>query len=263
MEYKFDKDIEVRRVSDTIFEAIISPDWNIAAPNGGYLMAIAGTAMKQNGEFPIPLSITGYYHRPTAEGRAELVVKELSRNRRIVTSLVSLRQNGAEVITYIGAFTMDGAFEGPSFSASNGADIPLRADCAEVTGIPFSFFKQVRLIAPPEEFAWMGGSKSEESSFSGYFEFADGRPLDAMAVLLFADSTPPPVLRREGPLAWVPTIELSVQIRKIPEGKSLKFLSKTNYATNGLVETDVELWDESGEIIALSRQLAMVKTKRG
>ena len=83
--------------------------------------------------------------------------------------------------------------------------------------------------------------------------------MDSLAVLLFADATPPPILRKTGPLAWVPTIELSVQIRNIPEGNTLGFISKTHFTTNGLTETDIELWAEDGKIIALGRQLAFIK----
>jgi hypothetical protein len=57
----------------------------------------------------------------------------------------------------------------------------------------------------------------------------------------------------------VPTLELTVQVRNIPTGSSLGFISKTCFTTNGLTETDIELWTEEGKIVALGRQLAFIK----
>lgn len=258
--FKFDNDIALTRTDENSFATVISPDYNIAAPNGGYLLALAGNAMKLTSKrYKTVLSMSAYYHRPTATGPAQLIVREVAKNKRIRTASVSLQQGGREIITYIGAFSTANAFDGISFSSRPDDEVPPFEDCTQIGAIPFPFYKQVNLFMPLQQFEWAGGKKSEEAWFSGYFEFADGRPLDDLAVLLFVDATPPPILRRLGPLAWVPTIELTAQVRKIPTGTRLKFLSQTNYATDGLVETDIELWDESGDIVALARQLATVK----
>jgi acyl-CoA thioesterase len=258
MEYKFDRDIHVERERDNLFVIEISSDWNIVAPHGGYLMAIAGNVFLETTGFKFPLSMTAYYHRPTLPGKAILYVDRVMENKRLVTAKIALIQDDTEIISFIGTFTRENAFKGLTIIQKQ----PLLPDpntCIELPLPRYPFFNQVKLCVPPAQFSWLDGDDRGETCFSGYFSFQDDRPLDGLAVLLLADASPPPILRYTGPVQWVPTIEMSVQVRTIPSGTSLGFLSSTNFVTNGLTETDVELWSEKGEIVAIGRQLAVIR----
>ncbi|MFW9996506.1 MAG: acyl-CoA thioesterase domain-containing protein [Candidatus Odinarchaeota archaeon] len=112
MEYKFDRDIQVEREGDNEFGIEISSDWNIVAPHGGYLMAIAGNALLKTTDYKIPLSMTAYYHRPTSPGKALLVVDKVKENKRVVTAKIALLQDDTEIISFIGTFTREKAFNG-------------------------------------------------------------------------------------------------------------------------------------------------------
>ncbi len=258
MRYKFDRDVHVERIEENRFETEISSDWNIVAPNGGYLMAIAGNVISILSDCQIPLSMTAYYHKPASPGHANLVIDSIIKSKRTITAKISLIQNNRVVISYTGMFTQKDAFSGMTLVQKQPI-LPDPSVCIEIPDSPLSFFKQVRLAVPREQLDWLQGIQGKETFFSGYFSFQDNRPMDVLSVLLFVDATPPPILRKTGPLAWVPTIELTVQVRNIPEGSSLGFISKTCFTTNGLTETDVELWTEEGKIIALGRQLAFIK----
>ncbi|MEZ4579028.1 MAG: thioesterase family protein [Desulfobacterales bacterium] len=61
--------------------------------------------------------------------------------------------------------------------------------------------------------------------------------------------------------AWVPTIEFSVNIRNIPASVWLKCIFRTHFINNGLLEEDGEIWDETGELVAISRQIAQFRKK--
>ena len=258
MDFKFDHDVHVERTGEARFETEISSDWNIVAPNGGYLMAIAGKVISSISDYQNPLSMTAYYHKPTSPGHAELIIDRIIKSKRTITAKISLIQKKKEVISYTGIFTQKDAFSGMTLVQKQPM-LPDPSVCVEIPDSPLSFFKQVRLSVPQDQLDWLQGVKGKETVFSGYLSFYDNRPLDALSVLLFVDATPPPILRKTGPLAWVPTIELTVQVRNIPTGNSLGFVSKTHFTTNGLTETDVELWTEEGKIIALGRQLAFIK----
>ena len=258
MNYKLDNDLQVKRIGENRFEIDISSDWNIIAPNGGYLMAIAGKVISTLSDSQIPLSMTAYYHKPTSPGHAELIVDRIIQNKRTFTAKVSLIQKNAVVISYTGMFTPKNAFGGMTFVQKQ-PKLPDPSECIEIPRPSLAFFDQVKLLVPPNQLDWLQGVEGKETVFSGYFSFQDNRPLDSLAVLLFIDATPPPILRKTGPLAWVPTIELTVQVRNIPTGLTLGFISKTCFTTNGLTETDIELWTEDGTIIALGRQLAFIK----
>ncbi|MFW9855966.1 MAG: thioesterase family protein [Candidatus Thorarchaeota archaeon] len=258
MEFKFDQDIHVESKGENRFMTEISSDWNIVAPNGGYLMAIAGKVISTVSDYKIPLSMTAYFHKPTSPGHADLIIDRIIRSKRTITMNISLIQNQAVVISYTGMFTQRGSFNGLT-SVQEWPMLPDPSVCVEMSDVPIPFFKQVKLSVPSEQLDWLRGEEGKELGFSGYFGFQDNRPLDGLAVLLFVDATPPPILRKTGPLAWVPTLELTVQIRDIPKGKNLGFVSKSRFITNGLSETDIQLWSEEGKIVALGRQLAFVK----
>jgi hypothetical protein len=48
-------------------------------------------------------------------------------------------------------------------------------------------------------------------------------------------------------------------VRKIPETKWLQGHFRSRFITCGLVESDGEIWDEEGILVAISRQIAQFK----
>jgi hypothetical protein len=93
----------------------------------------------------------------------------------------------------------------------------------------------------------------------GPLRFRDERPLDVTSIFLIADAFPPPVFASLGMIAWVPTIELSVNVRNIPASKWLKCVFRTRFINCGLCEEDGEVWDEDGSLVAISRQIAQFR----
>jgi acyl-CoA thioesterase len=105
----------------------------------------------------------------------------------------------------------------------------------------------------------MSGQLSDRSEHKGWIRFKHQRPFDAVSLLLMADAFPPPVYASQGMGAWVPTIEMSVNIRKLPASQWLKCVFRTRFITCGLLEEDGQIWDETGELIAISRQIAQYR----
>jgi acyl-CoA thioesterase len=60
-------------------------------------------------------------------------------------------------------------------------------------------------------------------------------------------------------VAWVPTIEFSANIRNMPTGDWLKCIFRTRFITCGLLEEDGEIWDQTDQLIAISRQIAQYR----
>jgi acyl-CoA thioesterase len=111
----------------------------------------------------------------------------------------------------------------------------------------------------PECAGWFQGRLSPLSVHKGWIRFKEDRPCDALGLMLMADAFPPPVLSSHGMVAWVPTIEFSVNVRAIPRSAWLKAQFRSRFITCGLVEEDGEIWDESGELVLISRQIAQFR----
>ncbi len=105
----------------------------------------------------------------------------------------------------------------------------------------------------------MNGSIVEKSEIRGWIRFKEERPFDSLSIFLIIDSFPPPILATHGIVAWVPSIEFSVNIRNLPKTKWLKGLFRTHFVDNGILEEDGEVWDGNGGLVAISRQIAQFR----
>ena len=91
--------------------------------------------------------------------------------------------------------------------------------------------------------------------------FGDERPPDPLALTLFADAFPPPILMVEPTAGWVPTIELTVHVRRRPVDGWIRAECKTVDVHDNLLIEEIRLWDEAGSLVAQGRQLAMLLTR--
>jgi acyl-CoA thioesterase len=82
--------------------------------------------------------------------------------------------------------------------------------------------------------------------------------MTAFTLLLVADAFPPAVFNTPLPLAWTPTIEMTTHIRATKVKGWLRCQFSTRFVTGGYLEEDGEIWDESGRLVAQSRQLALL-----
>jgi acyl-CoA thioesterase len=88
--------------------------------------------------------------------------------------------------------------------------------------------------------------------------FIDGRAPDTRSLLLFTDSFPPSPLAKLGSVGWVPTLELTVHVRRRPAPGWIVAELRTDDLNEGrMVETGA-LWDSEGKLVAQSRQIGLV-----
>lgn len=141
------------------------------------------------------------------------------------------------------------------------ADIPSPDACRSRTtliqGVDVALTSRLDVrIAPP-----VAASEAvDQAEVAGWVRFADGRPPDTTALVLFADAFPPSVFSRFGRVGWVPTIELTVQVRRRPVPGWIAARFRTLDLADGRLVEDGELWDEAGNLVARSRQLALLMT---
>jgi len=257
----FQKDIETTETSEGVYKGQISDNWGVnGVPNGGYLMAVMANALLQQTERQAPVVFTANYLNRTSPGEVEIVNDVMVQSKQFDRRQVGLIQGDKERVRAM--VTMMDKYDEVSETRyeSEPPQVKPRGECQRMIPFPgYSLFGNVIGLMEPASFGWMKGDLGKNSEHRGWLRLKDEQPWDVESILLASDAFPPPVLASQGLVAWVPTIELTVQIRRIPTSRWLKCVFRSKYITGGLVEEDGEIWDEDGNLVAISRQLAQFR----
>ncbi len=259
-EFAFDEDTAVEADGPDTFIANITDRWSIGGrPNGGYLMGIVLTALSQRSRHPVPLTSTGHFLSPAEPGPASIKVNVIKEGRNLSTVQAALSQGDRDrvvVLATFGSLADDGRTH-----IREGAPV-LGSDLVSSTGrpSPFPIVERFELELPPEQARAVAGDDGHgegPAELAGRIRFADGMPARPVAFPLLVDAFPPSVFRL-GLIGWTPTLELTVHTRGLPVPGPLTLRVGSRYLINGLFEEDGELWDQTGALVAQSRQLAKV-----
>ncbi len=270
---RFERDTAVRRVDEHRYLGTVDAGWAVidgAAPNGGYLMALAARAMREGLSHPDPVTLTAHFLAPPQPGEVQIDVEVVRAGRRHSTVTAALRQDGRECTRLIGAFGDLGQATGFDRMDRRPRPLPPREQCVDATrlsaeqalangAVPPPIFQRLEHRMPAGTMDWIVGRPTGRGETGGYVRWPDLAEMDTLGVLVVADCYPPAVFNLGGgaPVGWVPTIELTVQVRKRPAPGWLSTWFTTEAVTAGYLEEDGEVWDADGELVALSRQLAL------
>ena len=260
--HQFDQDISLNTDGENFFSGTIADNWSInGVPNGGYLMAILARAMLLESDMQSTPIITANFLRRCEPGKANLTVETLAASRQFNRLQGVLHQNGEEKVRAFGTFASEKNECVLESYAKPAATFAQLEDCLPVPELPkYTLFGRMDIRLDPFSAGWLSGDLSDRSEMRGYIRFKDQRPFDVLGILLAADSFPPAVLTSQGMVAWVPTLEFSVNIRNMPQTAWLKCVFRTRFITCGLLEEDGEIWDENDQLIAISRQIAQYRS---
>ncbi|MEZ5502532.1 MAG: thioesterase family protein [Halioglobus sp.] len=261
---QFARETAVEQVGENLFRGELCAGWRIGAvPNGGYVMAVAGRALRAVLPHKDPLTVSAFYLAPTVLGPIECRVTPLGGGRGTSFAEVSMFQQGQLKVKVTAAYTDLDRLGGETWAAAGRPDYPSWEDCtpAGQKGLEFRQRAELRLVSGNEVFSERRTDGSGE--FRGWVMHRDGSDPDVIALLMFADSFPPPIFSVLGPIGWVPTVELTVQVRAHPAPGPLQVRLCSRYLTRGVVEEDGEYWDSAGRLVALSRQTAKVRVGKG
>jgi acyl-CoA thioesterase len=261
---QFDQETLLQPLGNGRYGGQLYPSFNIGSnPNGGYLMALGASALRQlHPNHPDPLSITAHYLRPgVGDAPCEVATSLLRSGKTVSTARATLLQEGKERIEILAAFG----------DLANTTDVPLHIDApsipspeecigrsGEAQGVSLGILDRLEIRLNPDEARPGALGKGQ---ISGWVRFRDGRPPDAMAALLFSDALPPAIFGLLGLVGWVPTIELTVHVRRKPAPGWIQAQFKTHDMADSRMIEDGLLWDSQGSLIAQSRQLALLLKK--
>jgi hypothetical protein len=270
---RFERDTAVEHVGDRRYVGTVDPGWAVidgAAANGGYLMALAARAMRHPlPEHPDPVTITAHYLAPPAPGEVTVDVEVVRVGGRHATVAAVLRQADRECVRLLGAFGDLSTASGPTRVDRQPPELPPRDACIAFTDRaeaaaadggppPPPIARRFDHHIPAAALGWTEGRPSGRGEIGGYLRWRDGADMDTLGLLVVADCYPPAVFDSGiGHVSWVPTIELTVQVRARPAAGYLAGWFATYAVTDGYLEEDGEVWDGSGRLVVLSRQLAL------
>jgi acyl-CoA thioesterase len=259
---ELDTDTAIVPLESGRFGATITDRWSIgSAPNGGYLAMIAARAIGAVLPAPDPFSVTTHFLAVARPGPAEIVTEVVRAGRGHSTAEARLLQDGREVLRTIAIFGDLGRIEGPTVVKLRPPELPPMEACERSRPAPSaaSIGERLDMALAPGCVGWLEGKHAESGELGGWVRLRDGREPDALSLVFFADAFPPPVLDFACVRTpWVPTLELTVHVRARPAPGPLRAWFRTRALMQGYLEEDGELWDASGTLVAMSRQLARI-----
>jgi acyl-CoA thioesterase len=173
-----------------------------------------------------------------------------------------LSQDGKQRLEVIAAFgdLTASADSGPVFTTAPPV-LPSPEECklrsGVEQGVDLPILNRVNIQLPPN-MALAG--QSDQALIEGWVRFMDEREPDSHALTLFADAFPPPLFSALGYVGWVPTIELTVHVRRRPAPGWMIGQFGTQDLTDGRFIEDGKLWDSTGALVAQSRQVGLLLT---
>lgn len=253
---------EVRRTGAGTWMGRVAEGWDIAGnANGGYLLGIVARALTGETERPDPVSVTAHYLAPGKPGPVQVEAEVVRAGKRFSTARGLLVAEGRPVLAVLGSFADLTQLGGPAHVDGAPPTLPPVEQCVRAEPgdpMPPPFSGRVDLRMDPADAGFYEGRPSGRLRMGGWLRLPDDEPMDTLGLLLAADSFPPTIFNGTLPVAWTPTLELTVHVRRRPAPGWLRCVTTTRFVTNGFLEVDGEIWDASDQLVVQSRQLALV-----
>ena len=260
----FDSATAVDARGDGQYTASLDPAWDgPLAPNGGVIAAIllrAAQAELARPDLP-PRTITVHYLRPANHDAARIVVQVLRTGRQNATVQVGFEQGDKLSCTALVTFsaprpqTLTLTETAPIAPAFELIDEILPASLPSPPPALHRLRVRPCFGAPPL-------TGSAEAITGGWFSLRDDDPqqeYDPVRLVALTDLWWPAIFTASQTLVGVPTLELTVHLRSTaPVQAPILGRFATRTVAEGHFDERGELWSTAGQLLAESRQLALL-----
>lgn len=258
----FGADTAVSLGRDGSWGAWIRPEWSgPPGPNGGYVAALILRAIRAEVGDPTrrPRSLTVHYLRPLQDGEVAIDVTVERAGRSATTCTARLSQGGKVMCMSLCVLSAEFEVAASWRTQPPDAPAPEAVEPMDTAFLPPRIFDQLEMRMVFGAIPFTG---AEEALAGGWVRTKRPGPLDPELLATYADSWwPAPFPRLEGPVL-APTLEMTIHFRlEPPPGVHEHVLARFRSTTGaeGFFEEDGELWSERGELLAQSRQLALLR----
>lgn len=252
------------------YSAQLSPFYSVLdRAHGGYLQCVmaSGALAAASDEGATHLhatAVTTSFMAAPETGSVELITDVRRVGRGVSFVHVMMTQKG--LVTCESLVTL-GVLREDSTARYMGTPPPTMAslgECRQSTGSDeVNIMRVVDLRLDPTSAGWWSGEYSDRGEVRGWMRFDDGGgPWDALSLHFACDAMPPATFPL-GSSGWVPTLQLTSYVRRIPTGEWLRARQWCTVVADGTFDERCDLFDERGELVASSSQLAMVRFPSG
>jgi hypothetical protein len=247
------------------FEAVIDPEWTIAGkPNGGYLTAMLGRATTWDSAHDHVIASSSHFVSPPEPGPVAIAVETLRSGRSASQLRASLRQDGRTCIEAL--FTTSHLDQATRSYWNKGLPSIGRHDWDECErliatmpdGQPVAITRQIEIRLEPETSGFLTGQPTGQGELRGWLALPGGESFDPTSLLFAVDAYPPGTFNIEF-TGWVPTLELTVYVRALPEPGPVRIAQIARLIEAQRVDEACFVWDSSGRLVAEATQLAGIR----
>jgi acyl-CoA thioesterase len=262
--HHFDADTALEATGAGRWRAWAPDSWFVGrGPNGGFLAAVAARAAEAAAGRPLR-SLALHFAAAPAVGPLEVAVTLEREGRSYTAASVRIDQDG-EPMTLALATLGELPDHGAEWDATA---MPAATPLAETRPVP-SDDAGVPAFMRNYDMRWALGGDDSQPGSGGWIRTAEPRALDGPLVAALTDAWVPAAFHALGRFVAAPTLDLAIHIRRplpvpgmAPEDYVLGRFS-SRLSVGGVWEEDGELWSPGGELIAQSRQLALVRELPG
>ena len=260
---QFDADTAVTPEGPGRWSARLSSNWNIGEnSNGGYALTPVLRAMRTLVAHRDPISVTAHFLRPTrGDAQVEVRAEAVRAGRTVSTLRGSLWQDRTQRLAVMAAFADLGAsdhFDSHEI-AQTAPLIPPVQECVHRVrleqGVDLPILSRVDTRVHPDH---AQAGTSDRALLDGWIRFADAADPSTLSLPFFADAMPPALYPLLGFVGWVPTIELTVHVRRPPAPGWLQTRTECHDLHRGRMIESGSLWDSGGALVACVRQIGLL-----
>lgn len=260
----------VEPLGEGTYSATLSAFYSVMGhPHGGYLQcvvasaALAEASAQGSTHIHVTALTTNFVNAPSL-GPAKLRVELRKVGRNVSFAYVSLSQGDS--VTLESLVTL-GTLRDESTLRYQAAPVPDLASLElsrQSTGRDeINIMRVVDLRLDPATTGWWEGQLSSLGEVRGWLKLDDGEANWDPWSLLFALDALPPATMPLGSSGWVPTLQLTSYVHRVPRSEWLRARQWIVTIADGFVDERCELFDEEGQLVAAASQVAMVRLPGG